>query len=54
VGDPTRYAIQMAYAEAQSKMLIAGTVVMGLAIVCVAIIRNIKVSEIEQVKGMLF
>jgi hypothetical protein len=54
VGDPTRYAIQMAYAEAQSKMLIAGTAVMGLAIVCVAIIRNIKVSEIEQVKGMLF
>jgi hypothetical protein len=43
VGDPTRYAVQMAYAEARSKILIAGTAVMGLRSVSIAIMRNIKV-----------
>ena len=54
VGDPVREAISLAYAEAQSRMLIAGTAVMGLACLCVLMIKNIKVSEIEQVKGVLF
>lgn len=54
MGDPTREAIMSAYAEAQSRMLIAGTSIMALALVCVLLIRNIKVSEIEQVKGIVF
>lgn len=54
MGDPTREAVMLAYAEAQSRMLIAGTSIMGLALVCVLLIRNIKVSEIEQVKGVIF
>ncbi|EIN11845.1 MFS general substrate transporter [Punctularia strigosozonata HHB-11173 SS5] len=54
VGDPTRTAIQHAYAEAQSRMLIAGTAFMALALVWVFLIKNIKVSELEQVKGVLF
>jgi len=54
VGDATRTAISMAYAEAQSRMLIAGTSIMALALVCVLFIRNVKVSEIEQVKGVVF
>jgi len=53
-GTATRDAIIAAYSAAQSKMLIAGTAIMGLALVWVAIIRNIKVSEVEQVKGLLF
>ncbi|KAK8849835.1 hypothetical protein IAR55_005171 [Kwoniella newhampshirensis] len=54
IGDPTREAIMWAYAEAQSRMLIAGTAIMALALGFVFLIRNIKVSEIEQVKGVLF
>jgi hypothetical protein len=54
VGSATRTAISLAYAEAQSRMLIAGTAIMGLALVCVLLIRNLKVSEIEQVKGVIF
>jgi predicted MFS family arabinose efflux permease len=53
-GTATRDAIIAAYSAAQSKMLIAGTAIMVLSLVWVAIIRNIKVSEIQQVKGMLF
>jgi MFS family permease len=54
VGDPTRTAIELAYAEAQSRMLIAGTAIMALAFIAVVLIKNIKVSEIEQVRGVLF
>lgn len=54
VGDPTREAIMLAYAEAQSRMLIAGTAIMALALGFVFLIKNIRVSEIEQVKGVLF
>ncbi|WVQ83191.1 hypothetical protein IAT38_005330 [Cryptococcus sp. DSM 104549] len=54
MGDPTREAIMAAYAEAQSKMLIAGTAVMVLSLVWIFVIKNLKVSEISQVKGMLF
>ncbi|WWC71792.1 uncharacterized protein I206_105751 [Kwoniella pini CBS 10737] len=54
MGDPTRTAINEAYAEAQRRMLIAGTSIMALALFCVIAIKNIKVSEIEQVKGVVF
>ncbi|WRT70442.1 uncharacterized protein IL334_007440 [Kwoniella shivajii] len=54
MGDPTRTAINLAYAEAQRRMLIAGTAIMALALVCTIAIKNIKVSEIDQVKGVVF
>ncbi|TRM68043.1 major facilitator superfamily domain-containing protein [Schizophyllum amplum] len=54
VGDPTRTAIQLAYGDAQSRMLIAGTAIMTLALGFVFLIKNIKLSDLEQVKGVLF
>ncbi|EIW66653.1 hypothetical protein TREMEDRAFT_70004 [Tremella mesenterica DSM 1558] len=54
MGDPTRTAINEAYAVAQSRMLIAGTAVMALALVFTLMMRNINVSKIHQVKGVLF
>jgi hypothetical protein len=54
MGTATRDAIMAAYADAQSKMLIAGTCIMALSLGWMFVIRNIKVSEIEQVKGVLF
>ncbi|WVQ99080.1 hypothetical protein IAU59_006212 [Kwoniella sp. CBS 9459] len=54
VGDVTRDAIIHAYGDAQTRMLIAGTVIMTLSFSMIFVIRNIKVSEIEQVKGVLF
>ncbi|KAH8668873.1 putative MFS siderophore transporter [Xylariales sp. PMI_506] len=53
-GSPTRDAIIQAYAQAQTRMLIAGTVIMGLSLIWVMMIKNIKVSDIQQVKGVLF
>ncbi|WWC97686.1 hypothetical protein V866_004570 [Kwoniella sp. B9012] len=54
IGDPTRTAIIEAYGVGQKRMLIAGTAIMALCFVCLLFIKNIKVSEIKQVKGMLF
>jgi hypothetical protein len=54
VGSAVREAIMQAYALAQRRMLIAGTAVMGLALIWVLMLKNIKVSRIEQVKGLLF
>ncbi|WOO79991.1 Siderophore iron transporter mirB [Vanrija pseudolonga] len=54
VGTDVRTAISLAYAQAQSRMLIAGTAIMGMALVSILLIKNIKVSDIEQVKGVLF
>lgn len=54
IGDPTRTAIMHAYADAQQRMLIAGTCILALAVVAIAFVRNIRVDKIEQVKGMLF
>ncbi|KAL1718488.1 major facilitator superfamily domain-containing protein [Schizophyllum commune] len=54
VGDPVRTAIQEAYGDAQSRMLIAGTSIMALALGFVFLIKNIKLSDLEQVKGVLF
>lgn len=54
VGDPTRIAIQQAYGYAQERMLIAGLVVMSMAFIWAAMIRNINVAKVAQVKGNVF
>ncbi|KAK6904581.1 hypothetical protein I203_105397 [Kwoniella mangroviensis CBS 8507] len=54
MGDPTRTAIIAAYGVGQKRMLIAGTAIMVICLICILFIKNIKVSEIKQVKGMLF
>lgn len=54
VGSPTRLAIQKAYGYAQTRMLAAGTAVMGLAIIWVLMLRNIDLRKNAQVKGMVF
>lgn len=51
VGSPTRLAIQRAYGDAQRWMLIASTTVLVLAVVSVAVWRDIKVKDFKQVKG---
>ncbi|ETN46741.1 uncharacterized protein HMPREF1541_00930 [Cyphellophora europaea CBS 101466] len=54
VGTPTREAIQQAYGVAQKRMLIAGTSIMGLALLWILLIKNFDVSKIHQVKGRVF
>ena len=54
IGSPERLAIQQAYGYAQTRMLAAGTCIMGLCFVWVLMIRNINVSKILQVKGTVF
>jgi len=54
VGSDTRNAINHAYADAQKYMIIASTTVLVLAIVSVAVWRDIKVKDFKQVKGMVF
>lgn len=54
MGSPTRMAIIQAYAEAQKRMLIGGTAIMGLSLGLVFLVRNFKVSTMEQCKGVLF
>ncbi|KAL1870000.1 hypothetical protein VTK73DRAFT_2843 [Phialemonium thermophilum] len=51
VGSPARSAIQHAYADAQSMMLVAGTAVWVLGFAAVAFWRNTDVKDIKQVKG---
>jgi hypothetical protein len=51
VGSPTREAIARAYGDAQRIMLISSTVVLVLAILGVAIWRDINVKNFKQVKG---
>lgn len=53
-GTPTRIAIQNAYAETQSRMLIAGTVIMSLSLIWMFMIRDIKLTKNVQTKGVLF
>ncbi|KAM5385507.1 hypothetical protein ACJZ2D_000706 [Fusarium nematophilum] len=50
-GSPERIGIQKAYGYAQTRMLAAGTAIMALSFVWVALIRNLKVSEMKQTKG---
>lgn len=54
VGSDTRIAIQDAYGYAQTRMLAAGTGIMGLAFIWILFIKNIDVSKKNQVKGMVF
>ncbi|KAL1895472.1 hypothetical protein Sste5346_005280 [Sporothrix stenoceras] len=54
VGNATRTAIQESYGYAQTRMLAAGTGVIGLALIWMLFIRNIDVSKVKQTKGMLF
>ncbi|KAI8066498.1 major facilitator superfamily domain-containing protein [Gongronella butleri] len=54
VDSPTRLAIQEAYGYAQTRMLAAGTGIMGLAIIWTFLIRNIDLKKTAQVKGMVF
>jgi MFS family permease len=53
MGSPTRLAIQHAYGDAQKMLLIAGTAVWTLGLVAVFIWRDIKVTGIKQVKGLV-
>lgn len=54
VGTPERLGIQEAYGYAQTRMLAAGLGIMTLSFVWVLFIRNINISKIAQVKGMVF
>ncbi|KAL2833585.1 major facilitator superfamily-domain-containing protein [Aspergillus pseudoustus] len=54
IGTPARLAIQSAYGYAQTRMLAAGTGIMVLAFIWTAMIRNIDVSKVAQVRGMVF
>lgn len=53
-GTPIREAIAQAYADSQSKMLIAGTAVMSLSLIWMFVIRDIKLDKNVQTKGVLF
>lgn len=52
-GTPVRHAINLAYAEAQSKMLIAGTAIMALSLGWMFLVKDLKVTK-AQTKGVLF
>ncbi len=54
IGSPERLGIQEAYGYAQTRMLAAGTGVMGLAILWVLLIRDIDLRKTAQVKGLVF
>ncbi|QSZ37042.1 hypothetical protein DSL72_009134 [Monilinia vaccinii-corymbosi] len=54
MGSDVRTALQHAYGDAQQKMLIAGTAIIGLAFVWVSMIKNINVAQKTQVKGTVF
>ncbi|KAI8716564.1 MFS domain-containing protein [Fusarium sp. LHS14.1] len=53
-GSAERIGIQKAYGYAQTRMLAAGTALMAASFVWVALIRNLKVSEMKQTKGNVF
>ena len=54
VGSATRKAIQRAYGYAQTRMLAAGTGIMGLSIIWTLLIKDIDLKAVAQVKGMVF
>ncbi|KAJ5747565.1 uncharacterized protein N7511_009261 [Penicillium nucicola] len=54
VGSPTRVAIQSAYGYSQTRMLAAGTGLMGLCIFWTLMIRNIDLNKVKQTKGVVF
>ncbi|KAE9970187.1 hypothetical protein EG328_006443 [Venturia inaequalis] len=53
-GTPVRVAIALAYADSQTKMLIAGTAVMSLSLIWMFVVRDIKLDKNVQTKGVLF
>ncbi|RJE23316.1 transporter [Aspergillus sclerotialis] len=53
-GTMARHAISLAYAVAQSKMLIAGTAIMALSLVWMFVIKDIRLTKDVQTKGVLF
>ncbi|KAJ5243137.1 major facilitator superfamily domain-containing protein [Penicillium citrinum] len=54
IGDPTRTAIQNAYALTQRNMMIAGTAIMGLSLGWVWMMRNIKLRDNKGLSQVLF
>ncbi|OTB00205.1 hypothetical protein M426DRAFT_47614, partial [Hypoxylon sp. CI-4A] len=54
IGSDVRTAIINAYAQTQTYMLITGTVIMALSLIWVQLIRDVKLNEIKQTKGVLF
>jgi hypothetical protein len=50
-GSAERLAIQKAYGYAQTRMLAAGTALMVIAFIAVAMMRNLNVSKMRQTKG---
>jgi len=54
IGDPTRIAIQNAYALTQRNMMIAGTAIMGLSLGWVWMMRNIKLQDNKGLSQVLF
>lgn len=54
VGSPTRTAIQNAYAYTQRDMMIAGTAIMGLSIIWVWMMRNVKLQDNKSISQVLF
>lgn len=54
VGSTTRRAIQDAYGYGQTRMLAAGTGIMGLSIIWIFFFKDINVKKVSQVKGTVF
>jgi predicted MFS family arabinose efflux permease len=50
-GSPTRNAISRAYGESQKYMLIFSSAILVLAVVAVAVWRDVKVKDFKQIKG---
>lgn len=53
-GDPVRDGVIRAYGDAQRNMCIAGVSAMALSLIWVMMIKNINVSKVKQVKGIVF
>lgn len=51
VGNPVREAVMLAYGIAQRRMVVAGMAVLLAAIPAVAVWRDVRVSQFQQVKG---
>ncbi|CEL03772.1 Putative Siderophore iron transporter mirB [Aspergillus calidoustus] len=54
IGSAARLGVQKAYGYAQTRMLAAGTGIMVLCFIWTAMIRNINVHKVAQVKGVVF
>ncbi|KAF2102359.1 MFS general substrate transporter [Rhizodiscina lignyota] len=54
MGSPTREAIIKSYGLAQRNMCIAATAVMGLCFVWVMMIKDVRLSKVNQTKGLVF